>query len=93
MLEAQNGLAGVERARSDRPDVILMDIAMPVMDGIQALEELRKDAATKDIPVIAVTASAMSGDRDAILAHGFDGYIAKPVDVALLFATLREKLA
>ncbi len=93
VLEAQNGLAGVERARSDRPDVILMDIAMPVMDGIQALEELRKDAATKDIPVIAVTASAMSGDRDAILAHGFDGYIAKPVDVALLFATLREKLA
>jgi len=92
VLEAQNGLAGVERARSDPPDIILMDIAMPVMDGIQALEELRRDPATRDIPVVAVTASAMSGNKDAILAHGFNAYVSKPVDVAILFATLREIL-
>ena len=72
--------AGVEQAQSAPPDLILMDIAMPVMDGLQALAAIRGDEALRHIPVIAVTASAMKGDREEILAHGFDGYISKPID-------------
>jgi CheY-like chemotaxis protein len=67
-----------------------MDIAMPVLDGIQALAELRADEALRSIPVIAVTASAMIGDREAILAYGFDGYLSKPIDYSLLIALLHE---
>jgi signal transduction histidine kinase/DNA-binding response OmpR family regulator len=92
VLEAQDGRAGVERARVGAPDLILMDIAMPVMDGVQALAEIRADEALRHIPVIAVTASAMTGDREAILAHGFDGYISKPIDEEVLTTTLQEVL-
>ena len=92
VIEAVNGQEGVKQARTHQPDVILMDIAMPVMDGIQALQELRKDDALRHIPVIAVTASAMKGDQETILAHGFDGYLSKPIDAALLKKTLHEAL-
>ena len=92
IIEAVNGLDGVEQARTHQPDIILMDIAMPVMDGIQALHELRKDDALRHIPVIAVTVSAMKGDQETILAHGFDGYLSKPIDATLLKKTLHEAL-
>jgi signal transduction histidine kinase/CheY-like chemotaxis protein/HAMP domain-containing protein len=92
VIEAQDGRAGVEQARRHQPDIILMDIAMPVLDGIKALREIRKDDHLRHIPVIAVTASAMKGDRGTILAHGFDGYISKPIDAELLKKTLREAL-
>jgi CheY-like chemotaxis protein len=69
-----------------------MDIALPVMDGIQALKAIRADEALSHIPVIAATASAMKGDRETILAHGFDGYISKPIDEELLKKILHEAL-
>jgi signal transduction histidine kinase/DNA-binding response OmpR family regulator len=92
VIEATDGQAGVEQARHHRPDLILMDIGLPVMDGVQALQEIRKDETLRHIPVIAVTATAMKGERETILAHGFDGYISKPIDAELLKKTLREAL-
>jgi CheY-like chemotaxis protein len=72
---------GLTIARRDRPGLILMDIQLPGMNGIEALGELKEDAGTRDIPVIAVTASAMPMERKEILAAGFDGYQAKPISV------------
>ena len=70
-----------------------MDIRLPGMDGVAALGELRRDSVTKDIPVIAVTASTMSQHRSQIVAAGFDGYHAKPVDITRLVASVRELVA
>jgi signal transduction histidine kinase/CheY-like chemotaxis protein/HAMP domain-containing protein len=92
VVAAGDGREGLEQARRHQPDVILMDIAMPELDGIQALAALRQDEALRDIPVIAVTASAMTGDRESILAHGFDGYLSKPLEHELLMKVLRESL-
>jgi CheY-like chemotaxis protein/anti-sigma regulatory factor (Ser/Thr protein kinase) len=92
LFEATDGRAGVEQARRHRPDLIQMDLSMPVMDGFAALVELRADEALCDIPVVAVTASAMKGDREEILAHGFDGYLSKPIDAELLHKVMREVL-
>ena len=93
IITADNGQSGLQQARHHQPDLILTDIAMPVMDGFAALVEIRNDPTLADIPVIAVTASAMKGNREQILACGFDGYISKPVDHETLNATLREFLA
>ena len=90
--EAQDGVEALAAARAFPPDLILMDIAMPVMDGIHALAELRKDHALRAIPVYALTASAMNGDRESILAHGFDGYVSKPIDHEVLLAAVGEAL-
>ncbi|MCX6089474.1 MAG: response regulator [Candidatus Atribacteria bacterium] len=92
VMEAEDGQAGVEQARRHQPDLILMDIVMPVMDGVQALQEIRKDDTLQDIPVIAVTSSAMTGNREEILAYGFDGYLSKPIDEELLRKTLHQVL-
>jgi len=92
ILEAEDGRAGVEQARTHRPDLILTDLGLPGLDGIQALQEIRRDETLRHIPVIAVTASAMKGDREEILAHGFDGYLSKPLDHAVLLDLLREFL-
>ena len=92
VVEASDGRAGVEQARSHGPDLILMDIALPEVDGIASLAELRRDEALRDIAVFAVTASAMTGDREKVLSHGFDGYISKPIEHDLLAETLREAL-
>jgi two-component system cell cycle response regulator DivK len=83
-LCAGDGEAGVALARTDRPDAILMDINLPGMTGFEALAALRADALTASIPVLAVTAYAMSDDRSRILAAGFDGYVEKPIDVRAL---------
>ena len=80
-LEAETAEDGVRLARESRPALILMDIQLPGMNGIEALGHLRADPSTRDIPVIAVTASAMMQDRQQILAAGFDGYQAKPINV------------
>ncbi len=74
--------------RVEKPAIILMDIMMPQMDGEHALSEIRRDAMLKDIPVIAVTAKAMVGDREALLAKGFDGYLPKPIDDVRLIRLL-----
>jgi two-component system cell cycle response regulator DivK len=83
-LEARDAEAGIELARTARPDVVLMDINLPGLNGFEALAALRADAATAAIPVLAVTAYAMKDDRARILAAGFDGYLEKPVDVRAL---------
>ena len=90
--EADNGEDGVRLAQSAPPALILMDIQLPRMSGIDALRLLRADARTRAIPVIAVTASAMSQDRQKIMAAGFDGYQAKPIDVTQFVAAVRQML-
>lgn len=80
-LEARDGEQGVALARSHRPDLILMDIQLPGMDGIEALARLRGNAATAGVPVVALTAMAMKDDRERFLAEGFQGYLEKPIDV------------
>ncbi|MFZ1539594.1 MAG: response regulator, partial [Chromatiaceae bacterium] len=92
VIEATDGRAGVEQARRHQPDIILMDIGLPVMDGFQALEEIRANESLRLTPVLAVTASAMKGDRESILAHGFDGYLSKPIDRAELMCLLQQRL-
>jgi two-component system cell cycle response regulator DivK len=80
-LEAGTGEAAVDLARHRRPDLILMDIELPGIDGITALQQLRADAGTADIPIVALTASAMSSDRARFFGAGFDGYISKPINI------------
>jgi CheY-like chemotaxis protein len=80
-LEAIDGKQGVEMARDQRPDIILMDKNMPVMDGLEATRILKGDNTTKDIPVICISSSAMKGDREIILESGCDDYMSKPVDI------------
>ena len=75
---AENGVKGVEMATSESPDLIVMDIIMPKMDGLQATSQIRKNPKTKDIPILAATALARPGDREKCLEGGCDGYIAKP---------------
>jgi len=92
VIEAGDGRAAIEQARAHMPNLILMDISLPVMDGIKALSGIRKDSTLQHIPVIALTASAMKGDREEILAYGFDAYISKPIDGGLLEQTIKETL-
>ena len=83
-LEAENAEAGLELAREQPPDLVLMDIQLPGIDGVEALGRLRADRRTAGIPVVALTAFAMKEDRDRFDAAGFDGYVEKPVDVRAL---------
>ncbi len=80
IIEAGDGREAVEKAEARKPDLILMDIALPVMDGISAFKAIRGNPRLENIPIIALTASAMTSDRETILAHGFDAFISKPVD-------------
>jgi two-component system cell cycle response regulator DivK len=81
VAEAETGEDGVRQARELRPHLVLMDIQLAGMDGIEALRVLRSDPDTRDIPVMAVTASAMTHDRQKIMAAGFDAYQSKPISV------------
>lgn len=92
IVEAVNGAEGVKAAREHRPDLILMDLQMPVMNGYEAAKILRDDPETSGIPLIAVTAFAMEGDREKVLSTGFDRYISKPFIVAELPKIIREVL-
>lgn len=83
-LEASNGLEALEMIRQERPSLVLMDIQMPAMDGIEATRRIKSEASTRDIPVIALTSSAMKGDREAILAAGCDEYMSKPINIHCL---------
>jgi len=80
-LEAGTAEDGLEIARKQAPDLILMDIQLPGMDGIEALNVLRNDRATAALPVVAITASVMKADREQIMRAGFDGFIEKPITV------------
>ena len=92
VIEAADGQAAVTLARMHMPDLILMDIALPGMDGLKALDAIRNEEALRHIPVIALTASAMKGNREEFLDYGFDGYIPKPIDGELLEKTIKEHL-
>jgi two-component system cell cycle response regulator DivK len=92
-IEAGDGEEGVALTRKIKPDLILMDIMMPKLDGLEATRILKADAATRDIPVVALTAFAMSGDRERALEAGCNGYITKPLDVRGLLSTVRQFLA
>ena len=81
-LEATTGGEAVALALEHSPDLVLMDIQLPDIDGVEALGRLRADGRTASLPVLALTAQAMEGDRERFLAAGFDGYLSKPVDVA-----------
>jgi two-component system cell cycle response regulator DivK len=91
-IEAGTGEDGVRLAKERVPALILMDIQLPGIDGITALGQLRADPATRAIPVIAVTASAMTQDRKKIMAAGFDGYQTKPIRVREFMDVVRETL-
>ena len=93
VVEATTGEQGVAMAKSQKPDLVLMDIQLPGIDGVTALLLLRADPATRHIPVIALTASAMPEERKTILAAGFDGYETKPIGVKRLSEVVREGLA
>jgi CheY-like chemotaxis protein len=84
VLLAHDGQAALERTRADRPDVVLLDMNLPVLDGWTAARRLKDDAATAAIPIIALTAHAMSGDREKALEAGCDDYHPKPVDFSRL---------
>ena len=92
VFSAKNGEEGVRMAKEMEPDLILMDIQMPVMDGITAMDNIRADEKIKDIPVIALTSYAMRGDRERFLQHGFTDYIAKPVGKDSLIGAVRKIL-
>src|SRR5262245_16048356 len=91
-LESETAEDGIRIAHESKPSLILMDFHLPGMNGIQALEVLRADAATRSIPVIAVTASAMTEDRQRIVAAGFDGLQTKPINVKVFLAAVAQTL-
>jgi len=81
VIEAENAQQGMAMAESESPDLILMDVNMPGLDGLSATALIRKNAVLRQIPVVALTANAMKGDREKALAAGCDGYIQKPIDI------------
>jgi two-component system cell cycle response regulator DivK len=91
-ISASDGEQGVQLAQEKMPALILMDIMLPKMDGLEATRILKSDVKTSDIPVIALTAYAMKGDRERTLEAGCDGYIAKPIDIQELLNTVRQYL-
>jgi two-component system cell cycle response regulator DivK len=93
VLSATDAEAGLALAREEQPDLILMDIQLPGMDGLEAAALLKADAVTRAIPVIALTALAMKGDEERIRAAGCDGYIAKPMRYREFLKTVAEQLA
>lgn len=92
IFEAVDGVEAVALAKKTQPNLVLMDIALPGMDGIEAFKIIRNSTGLQHIPIIALTASAMTSDRETILAHGFDAYIAKPIDDKTFFLTINSVL-
>jgi two-component system, cell cycle response regulator DivK len=92
MIEAQDGKAGVRIAVSERPDLILMDIQLPLLDGYEATRQIRADPALRTTPIIVITSYALSGDEAKAHAAGCDGYVSKPYSPRLLLAKIREYL-
>jgi two-component system, cell cycle response regulator DivK len=93
VLIAENGKAGVELAASEKPDLILMDMSLPVMDGWEATRHIKANPATCRIPVVALTAHAMASDREMALEAGCDDYDSKPIDLTRLLQKIEQLLA
>jgi CheY-like chemotaxis protein len=92
VLEAHNGVEGVSLAREARPDLILMDIGLPELDGWEATRRIKADATTRQIPVVALTAHALAEHRQQAIAAGCDGYLAKPVEPREVVAEVRRHI-
>ena len=92
-IESETAEIGLDLARGQTPDLILMDIQLPGMDGITAMKQLKADAQTKTIPIIAITASAMTNNRTSMLAEGFDGYQTKPIALKDFLGEVERALA
>ena len=92
MLEAIDAESGIEQIREQRPDLVLMDIQLPGMDGLSATKIIKKDPSLKDIPVVALTSYAMQGDEEKALEAGCSGYIAKPIDTRKFLETIAQYL-
>ena len=89
---AEDGQAGLDQARGEKPDLVLLDMNLPVMDGWTVAETLKADAGTKHIPIIALTAHAMAGDREKAVNAGCDDYHAKPIDFSQLLNQIEAAL-
>jgi CheY-like chemotaxis protein len=92
VITASDGAEGVEFVTQERPDLILMDLSLPVIDGWEATRQIKALPGMQDLPIVALTAHAMSGDEEKARAAGCDAYLTKPIDEDLLFATLDEFL-
>ncbi len=92
LLTAEDGAVGVEMASCEHPDLILMDMSLPVIDGWEATRRIKADATLSTIPIIALTAHAMQGDEEKARASGCDDYLTKPIDEDLLFSKLQQHL-
>jgi two-component system, cell cycle response regulator DivK len=92
VIETSNGREALASLQAERPDVVLLDLSMPVVDGWDALSAIRALPDGEQLPVVAVTAHAMVGDREAVLRHGFDAYIAKPLDLRSLLDMVKQLL-
>jgi two-component system cell cycle response regulator DivK len=90
VLEASNGQEAFEKILEATPDLVLADIQMPTLDGYGLVQKIRENPLLADVRVIALTAYAMDGDREKVLASGFDGYITKPIEMKTLFAQLSK---
>ncbi len=92
-IEATDGEQGVELAKASKPDLILMDVLMPKMDGLEATRILKADTTTSNIPILVLTSYAMKGDKETILQAGCDGYLAKPFDIQELLKEVTKYLS
>src|SRR5438093_9308515 len=91
VMEFSNGIEAIDGFRKDKPDIVILDISLPEMDGTEILRRIRDDSELHDLPVVALTAHAMVGDREKYLAAGFNDYIAKPIlDMDILFSTIQR---
>jgi CheY-like chemotaxis protein len=92
MLEANDAESGIEQIREKQPDLVLMDIQLPGMDGLSATKVIKEDPDLKDIPIVALTSFAMQGDEEKALAVGCTGYITKPIDTRKFLETVSQYL-
>jgi CheY-like chemotaxis protein len=91
IVEYSSGMEAIDGFRKNKPDVVILDISLPEMDGTEILRRIRDDSSLNDLPVIALTAHAMVGDREKYLSAGFNDYVAKPIlDMNVLFSTIQR---
>jgi two-component system, cell cycle response regulator DivK len=93
VIEAENGAVALEVAEREKPDIILMDLSLPIMDGLAATEKIRANDALKEIPIVAVTAHQETDFRAGAKAAGFDAYVTKPIDIDFLSDLIKGLLA